>query len=403
MQYLSNKLGLGLVSFLLLTTNSYAPTLKYDGADKKPIENAVVSKAEPRSEYFFTGPLQGYKVNDLAARYLNVVGEVPEKIKVDPEGVIKEMWNYKVNTRAKKNKLVRMFYEDKVKKYNFHDTEKMTLEEYLNNADKEINGIKYNLDWNTLKTVKEQEWAERVEKSGGKSPAANYYLDSVKVRYLSDISSSITSRHVAATFLTELMPGKDGLKNYYVTDFITQVYGPKFFELAPPAMYDTCLSFGWSQFTSYALFDDGKERRQASWINLALPEQFRIPNSVYDIDGFDHFTSAYALAIYSLSELIGSLNERQMQKLSNHWDNDNIIKFIILSHHTPTLALKIGTQWINNNGQKDIEDYLNSRRKSQRKNKSYTDRGMYNYDALIQQQKEQIAHEKEMNIIKVEE
>jgi hypothetical protein len=406
MQQLSGKLSIySLASLLFLNTSIYAPTLDYntsDNSDKKTIENAIMSRAEPESEYVSTGPLAGYTLTDLAARYINLVGLVPERIKVDPEGVMNDMWTYKVTKRAKRNKWVKMFYNEKVKKYDFHDTEKMTLEDYLDKADREINGIKYNLNWDTLKTVKEQEWRERIEKSRGRSPAKNYYLDSVKVQYLSDISSSINSRYMAATFLTELMPGNDGLKNYYVTDFMTQVYGPEFLELAPPAMSDTCLSFGWSQFTSFALFDNGKERRQASWINLALPKQFKIPNSVYNIQGLDHFTSAYALAIYSLSELIGSLNEKQMKKMTGKWNSEDIIKYIILSHHTPTKAITTAIKWINNGTKKSIEYHLGSGR-SARRNKGYMMRGIVNYNILIQKQNEQIAHDKELNLIKVEE
>lgn len=393
----------GVYFFSVLTAFNMGIQLPEDDQLPANYPNKAASSiiATPNSPYFYTGPLEGSILTDLASRYLGVE-KVPGIIAINPETVLHSMWQEKL-LRAKKNAWVKAFYEEKVKKYSFDETEKMPLEEYLNRAEKHIESLKLSIDWGLVQKIKADDWKKQQENT--RRRLLERYLDSTKVRYLSDIASQINVRHIKATFMTELLPSKDGILNYNITDFMTQGYGPKFISLIP-AMYDTCLSFGGSQFTSFALFDNGIEQRQASLINLALPDSMQIPKSVYDLDGFDHFKATYLLAVNSFADLLGSMNKKQMSRFEKHWkeknilEDENVVKYMILSHHAPSLAMKITTKWIDRNFKGDLESYLNKHRRSNRRLISYMQRGVENYYALLDMQKQYNERQREFNILR---
>jgi hypothetical protein len=147
------------------------------------------------------------------------------------------------------------------------------------------------------------------------------------------------------------MPGVwDGKFNSQVYDFILRSGGRAYIE-SIPAVYDHMISYGPYQFTSYALYDDGMNRRGASVPNQALPIGLRIPGNVVNLRGNDHFKAAYLFAIDNEAHLLRKLNAHEFSVLEANWRNyrSDMLVYIAIAHHAPVPAISCGRRWLDFN------------------------------------------------------
>lgn len=288
-------------------------------------------EAEPdRGKKIRTGALEGERfTNNLYSYLTGIEGVVPAEVNVDYKNQLMVLCDKKRDFVRREGLPKTAFIQicnDLQREYNNLDRGKMGLQEFLNTTQREIDGVKANLNW--------QEMQERKK------------LTPEKLNLLKTISESINARDLVAYGLTELMPTADGDLNINVLRFLVENAGSRYIH-SVPALYDDEASFGIYQFTPYALYDDGKERRGASDINRFL-ERDKIPGSMKDLRGDTHHRAAILFAIYNLWFLIKKCDSNQLQALSEVWrsKHDVVIEFIAAAHHAPKYGVRGALSWL---------------------------------------------------------
>ncbi|MBR9690547.1 hypothetical protein GOV08_02570 [Candidatus Woesearchaeota archaeon] len=278
-------------------------------------------------------PLWGLKVSDLNAKILGVEDNtvIGKELNTDFEKNLEKLWQEKLR-KSKGNGGVSEIINNQVKSYSQKDATHMTIEQYINEIDVVVNDINDNLDWNKageLRGLSSQRKRSLVE----------------------NISKSFDGTDILAYGLTELMPTKNGMINKAVLDTLLRKAGREYIELIP-ALHDKKTSFGPFQFTEYAIFH-ADEIRGASIINQALPEEYRIPGSVINLKGNDHFKAAQLFAINNISYLVENLNERELSVLEEVWKEkkSDLVEYIATAHHLPVVAKNTAKRWLQNNAE----------------------------------------------------
>lgn len=277
---------------------------------------------------FDTGALEGYTLSGLYSTITGINGKVPKKVDVDFDTQLLKMFNIK--SKISDNKVIDNDYKERVQEYIDSTPTYMTLEQYIDEADNSVHFIKDNLDWNKV----------------GKLKGLNEH----ESKLLESIAKSLNGRDLLGYGLTELMPSQtDGKKNMAALDFLLRNAGREYVELIP-AMGDKLTSHGTFQFTPYAIYNANGEVRGASIINLALPPDKRIPDSVIKLRGNDHFKAAYMFATGNIAEMIKGLSRSRQSKLETKGakNKSELIKYVAASHYKPVYARKSANQWIDN-------------------------------------------------------
>jgi LysM repeat protein len=240
--------------------------------------------------------------------------------------------------KKKNNRVVEEARDKAIQEYSrIKKPTRMSLEEYVREADHSIDTIKKNIDWG------------KVGKLKG--------LSSNQVELVKSIASNITGKDMITYSLTEIMPSKsDGLKNKMVMDMILRTGGREFLEFAP-AIFDDRTSFGPYQFTSHALYSLNGKHKGASLINQALPESQQIPGSVIKLRGNDHHKAAYLFVINNIGALVDKLDRKEFNTLWNNYANhkDDLVGYIATAHHRPGNAITAGRLWLANNCRYDFK------------------------------------------------
>ena len=145
-------------------------------------------------------------------------------------------------------------------------------------------------------------------------------------------------------------------------DFLLQYAGVEYIEDIP-AMYDAKTSFGPYQFTEFALFDCGNQKRGASIANQAVTSGQKIPGSVIKLRGDDHYKAAYLFAVHNICLMVKKLNKKELQTLKNVWGNnrDDLFVFCATAHHLPGDAIKAARKWLDNKAKASFETSCNKR------------------------------------------
>lgn len=278
----------------------------------------------------YTGKLEGMRLGNLHSRYTGNEGIVPKVVNVDFNGLLSKLWEEKVKKSGNPvvNEMLARGQVADYMKNTRHTT--ITLDDYLRQIRKSIDEVNDNIDWQKVGNLKGLKKSE---------------LELVKA-----IALSLNENDLLSYALTELMPGNDGKKNIAVLDFLLRNAGREYVELIP-ALGDSFASMGPYQFTSYAVFVGQGERRGASIITLALPEDKRIPGSVIYLNGNDHHKAAYLFAIGNLAEMVNALGRKEFGVLENVWDKrkGDIVKYIATAHHLPRKAREAAQRWLDNN------------------------------------------------------
>lgn len=320
--------------------------------------------APPSAKQYPLGRLAGRPAADLYAVYIgfNGRGVLPKTLSIDWSARLRAMWAVKI-VRSKRSATVGRTSRELLAGYSHRDRRTMSIRDYQAVAGREARAVHTWLAWEQIGRM-----YFRKKKS----------VNTRKLRLLKNIASRIGGRELIAYALTELMPGRnDGVFNRDFLDFLLR-YGGRAYVERIPAMYDRYTSFGPYQFTQYALYDAGNQRRGASQVNQALPVQHRLPGSVIKLRGNEHFKAAYLFAVYNLAMLIRRLNIKQLAVLERvqRTSDDDLTEFIATAHHAPSLAYKAGMRWLDNKAK------LPFRRSGSGRIIQYAGKTFVNYQAL---------------------
>lgn len=287
--------------------------------------------------------LQGKKISDMLSLYTGIIGEAGAEFNPDFSFQLGLMWDRKTewvskNIKGQKAKTINAEL-DRAKQElvgyykNLKKPTRITLEDYIKEADNAINTIKQNINWDVV--------------------AEQRKLGKERIWLVKELAEKITGKDLITYGLTELMPNaSDGLMNKLILDMLLRSAGREYVE-SIPSMFDDKISIGLYQFTSQAVYDDGddgSEKRGASLINTALPQQYRIPGSVMKLKGNDHHKAAYLFAINNLAELVKNLKRNEFEILAMKYDEkeEDLVKFIATAHHLPSSAISAARRWIIN-------------------------------------------------------
>ncbi len=298
------------------------------------------------AQRYDTGELAGRKVCDLCAEYLALTCKpkapavIPATLAVNWDQTLTNLWLRKV-ARAPHNPVVSQTSVLLVREYLTGDRGLTTFEAYKHSASTESNRLWLTLDWDRVGAM----YYARV-------PDA---LAARKLKLLRDIAGQVRGRDLMSYGAAELMPSGEGRFNRAFIDFILRNGGSNWFERVP-AEHDGMTSYGFFQFTSFALYDVRGVRRGASKPNQALPKSLRIPGSVIRLRGHDHFRAAYLFAVDNLAEFILRLNPRELATFERVWrtSDRSVAEFVALAHHSPGTAYGAGRRWLDHGGRSDF-------------------------------------------------
>lgn len=258
---------------------------------------------------------------------------VSEKHTVNFKKQLEKLWEIK-KQKSKGNKVVEETAQNLIDSYTTKEV--MSYSAFDNYLDSIIEEINENLDWNLVGEIKK--------------------LSNEEMKTLREISETIGTQELVAYLLTEIMPTNDGSVNKRVFEVLLQNAGKEYIE-SIPALGDKLTSFGPYQFTQYAVYDTGKEKRGASIVNQALPREMKIPGSTSMLRGDDHYKAAYLFAINNITDLIKSGYE--VETISK----EDLAVYIATAHHSPTNAIKYQLGILKKGGWKNrMENYAKKTR-----------------------------------------
>jgi len=280
-------------------------------------------------------PLQGRKLGDLYAKFLGIPdGHVPMKASVDFEKNLARLWAGKINRKDSSDSSNANV--GKVLAYYRANKSRMNLKKFVQLAGKEVASVKANIDWAKLCRIEQ--------------------LHEDRCRVLQAISKDIVGRDVIAYGMTEIFPAADGELNVAYLDILLRQAGSEYVD-SLPAIHDGYLSFGLYQFTSFAVYDTGREQRGASIVNRSVTGSARIPGSVISLRNGDHHRAAYMFAIHNIATLLRLGSDKEVRILGklHAKHQDEIVQFIAISHHLPGPAIKGARRWIGNGMKQELQ------------------------------------------------
>lgn len=303
---------------------------------------------EPNS--YDMGPLAGRRVGDLFAFYLGVPEGtvIPEKLEIDFYDVLEKLWERKLERVRRKQPdwaaNSQRAAEELLVSYATNEKGVGSLPDLLKRMDNVIEKTQESIDWARFSEIQ----------APGEANFTN--LNERDVRLVHKLSDRISGQMLAAYSATELMPALEDYKmNVDMYEFLLTHAGSRFLR-SIPAINDNYLSLGLFQFTSYAVYDDGKERRGASVVNSLLPHDEQIPGYVKAlVSEEDQVKAAHLFAVFNIGRLLSTIRKgrgsemaRRMDTLHDHADSltAGLLQYIASAHHNPYEAQKAFIQWI---------------------------------------------------------
>ena len=205
---------------------------------------------------------------------------------------------------------------------------KMTFQLYTALAGDTAKVVREALDWSALEN--------------------SYQLTEKQTAFVKRLIKRIDGKELMAYALTELMPSSDGDQNRAILDFLLQRAGREFVELIP-AVHDPYTSFGPFQPTQYAIYHV-EELRGASITNQFLPSKLRIPGSVNQLRGNDHFKMATLFATDNLAAIARRIPDKDIP--TGFVPTSELVSIISCSHHAPAPCRTAAVAWFKNGKKK---------------------------------------------------
>ncbi len=320
-----------------------------------------------------TGKLAGTKFSDLYTQYTGIEGVVPPRVAIDFDQRLIDLWSKK-SQRSGANEVVDTVGSQLVSEYQENDRQVMTLDSYLKEVSSAVTDIHDNINWEQVGRIK------------------NLQADELAV--VKKIAQAIDQKDLVAYSLTELMPSADGKVNVETLKFLLRTAGKRYVE-SIPALFDPKTSFGPYQFTEYALYDTGSEKRGASIINQALPKDKKVPGSVAKLRGNDHHRAAYLFMIDNFCALVkrakrfegkksapkkGKPKVQPFSMLTAHWreQKDQLVVYAATAHHMPAYAVDASMRWLSSDLKHNFEYSCHSHLKKYSEKTAANMRGLEN-------------------------
>lgn len=328
------------------------------GGATEPPPMVVMPAAEPEEVTVYeTGALSGRRAGDLYAAYLGYRGNrIPARITVDWRAQLDLLWARKAS-RRNVSPVVHQARATLVAEYGAHDPGRISIDAYQEIAGNQAEAVCAELDWDLVRR------SFRLSERAG--------------RLLRRISCNMGGRVILAYAMAELLPSTDGGLNRDYLDFLLRHAGRRYVE-SLPALHDNLTSFGPLQFTQFAVFDNGRERRGASRVNVALPNRLRIPGSTLLLRGSEHLRAAYLFGISNLADVIRSLNGRQIavfERVGGPRGVD-VAQFLATAHNKPAVARRALRAWLDAGARGSYRDFC------PRVSRLYATKTLNNYRAL---------------------
>jgi hypothetical protein len=249
---------------------------------------------------------------------------------------LKKMWKKKNDRRRGVSGATRNGWESIIIRYK--GDKKVTLDQFIAGAERHISIVNQRIDWNGV--------------------CREYNLGNERCKLLKAVSTMIKGKDLVAYGLTELMPSTDGQLNIDVLRVLLRSAGEDYVFLIP-AMYDRYLSYGFYQFTSYAVNEP--RGADASRVNRYLPVGNRIPGSVLKLNNSMQHRAAYLFAIGNIARAIQGLREKDLTVayLRVKANPRAVTVFVATAHHAPSSAKRSFQAWIQRGG--NFRPYLRGR------------------------------------------
>ena len=167
----------------------------------------------------------------------------------------------------------------------------------------------------------------------------------------------VRGENIAAYGMTEIFPSHNGEFNYVLLDTILRNAGENYLD-SIPAGGDDLLSKGFYQFTSLAIRRDnsGQLGGVTKVDNYA---GMKLSGSVVHLDSYEAHKAAFAFAVYNVSQMMKTMNEKDARALSTKCPISGITELVALAHHIPSEAWKIGRKWVRNGCKESVSNFTN--------------------------------------------
>jgi len=302
----------------------------------------------PEPVHFQAGMKFGFLLNG----YFGGVGkpEVPSEAVIDYKLALKDMWDRKlarkdVTPATRKNAALI------IERYNNSTPNKMSINDVAWIAHNDAQTSTQSIDWVGL---------------CDKMNANDHQCANAKAA-----AQMINGSTLVSYSMTELMPGKNGARNYQLYDLLVNTAGWQYLG-SIPALGDKYLSFGPYQFTSFAVYDDGKKADGASVVSRYAG--VTIASSVVHLGFNEQHTAANYFAIYNLIRV----NKRFENGINPRcFAGSNLPVFIATAHHNPGHAIKATVRHVRNGCEGSfLKSFTNKRVKE------YGEKTVANFKAL---------------------
>ena len=217
------------------------------------------------------------------------------------------------------------------------DPRKMTLKQFIAEAEREVTLIKRSLDF--------------------AAACKGYRLDANECAVFTKLAQQVRGVDLVAYGMTEIMPSAEGDLNVKIMEILLRNAGSNYM-FTIPALFDRMLSLGFYQFTSYAV--NGGTGQGASKMNKFLPDIVQITGSVITLRNRDHHRAAYLFALNNLANLAKKTNAKEFVALRVALKKKpgDIVTFMATAHHAPRLAIRSARHWLAKGAKDPLNNHL---------------------------------------------
>lgn len=302
-------------------------------------------------------PIKTLGINNISLSYFDFSGKIPDSAEVNWNNSLDLLWNKKLEIKNV-SPATKKAADKIISEFALADSETMTVNAHIANLDNTLNEVKRDFNWSGL--------------------CRKYNLTSSECYNLVYVAHNIDANMLTAYSMTELMPYREGNRNYALMSIYMENAGVRYLD-AIPALGDTYLSMGRYQFTSFAIGYDDDGARPANMIAEFSPN-YPIPGSVVKLNGIESDLAAYYFSVYNVMTLLKKMTPNGNARFKNNCINkkDQLVEYIATAHHNPTWARKRAIEWIGEDCKKPLLSYQGERLEV------YSIKTATNYNAILQ-------------------
>lgn len=266
---------------------------------------------------------------------------IKNSMSFDARGNLRDAWEKKIQLYGRENPSLKKYYHETVLPY---------------------------IEWNKrMSPISRKDWDDQIASTIQKVNK-NLEIDKIFVKNpekqetLKKLISLIGPAEMNSIIFAELIDSVNPTRNEVFFNTILENAGPEFLGLFP-ALWDPYLSFGPSQLTDFAVWDDGGiGLMQKKYMSKKF-----VPDDMRDITLSDHHEGWYIFTIFNLKELLENCSNSQVEALNTaliehpEKTKNQLIQYIAAAHNKPTEARKQFRNWIDDElVGKEFRPYLKS-------------------------------------------